>query len=266
MFRSSTGTVSPGSRPASAAATSPIRTPTPPRSGAWPNGATRTASRSRCSRTLLSAYALEDLLLQETLLERVEAALLALVEASRGLMPVLVIGAPLRHRNRIYNTAAVIHRGRLLGWCRRATCRTTASSTRSATSPPAPRHRETIRLGGTDAPFGTDLLFPAEDLPGLVLGVEICEDMWIPVPPSSLAALAGATVLANLSGSPITIGRAESRTLLCRSASARCLAAYIYAAAGPGESTTDLSWTARPRSTRMARCWPRARASPPSRR
>lgn len=191
----------------------------------------------------LSAYALEDLLLQETLLERVEAALLALVEASRGLMPVLVIGAPLRHRNRIYNTAAVIHRGRLLGVVPKSylpNYREFYEKRHFASG--AGVTGETIRLGGTDAPFGTDLLFPAEDLPGLVLGVEICEDMWIPVPPSSLAALAGATVLANLSGSPITIGRAESRTLLCRSASARCLAAYIYAAAGPGESTTDLSW------------------------
>ena len=91
-------------------------------------------------------------------------------------------------------------------------------------------------------PFGPDLLFSAADMPGLVLHVEICEDMFVPVPPSAQAALAGATVLANLSGSPITIGRAEDRKLLARSASARCLAAYIYAAAGQGESTTDLAW------------------------
>ncbi len=80
------------------------------------------------------------------------------------------------------------------------------------------------------------------DVPGLVLHVEICEDMFVPIPPSAQAALAGATVLANLSGSPITIGRAEDRKLLARSASARCLAAYLYAAAGQGESTTDLAW------------------------
>ena len=91
-------------------------------------------------------------------------------------------------------------------------------------------------------PFGVDLLFEAEDVPGLVLHAEICEDMWVPVPPSAEAALAGATVLVNLSGSPITVGRAEDRKLLCRSASSRCLAAYVYAAAGLGESTTDLSW------------------------
>ena len=91
-------------------------------------------------------------------------------------------------------------------------------------------------------PFGHDLLFRATDVPGLVLHVEICEDMWVPVPPSANAALAGATVLANISGSPITVARAEDRRLLVRSASARCLAAYLYAAAGQGESSTDLSW------------------------
>ncbi len=191
----------------------------------------------------LSGYALEDLLLQETLRERVEAALAGLVEASRELMPVLVVGAPLRHRNRIYNTAAVIHRGRLLGVVPKSylpNYREFYEKRHFASG--AGVTGETIRVGALEAPFGTDLLFPAEDLPGLVLGVEVCEDMWIPVPPSALAALAGATVLANLSGSPITIGRADNRALLCRSASSRCLAAYIYAAAGPGESTTDLSW------------------------
>lgn len=99
-----------------------------------------------------------------------------------------------------------------------------------------------IRLGGTEVPFGPDLLFTATDLPSFVLHVEICEDMWVPVPPSAEAALAGATVLANLSGSPITIGRADARKLLAQSASSRCLAAYVYAAAGEGESTTDLAW------------------------
>jgi NAD+ synthase (glutamine-hydrolysing) len=109
----------------------------------------------------------------------------------------------------------------------------------------------TIRIGGgvgvggaagIEVPFGPDLLFTAADVPGFVLHVEICEDMWVPIPPSAEAALAGATVLANLSGSPITVGRADDRRLLCRSASSRCLAAYVYAAAGEGESSTDLAW------------------------
>ena len=100
----------------------------------------------------------------------------------------------------------------------------------------------TIRVAGAEVPFGPDLLFAATDLPNFVLHVEVCEDMWVPIPPSAEAALAGATVLANLSGSPITIGRADDRQLLARSASSRCLAAYVYAAAGEGESTTDLAW------------------------
>jgi NAD+ synthase (glutamine-hydrolysing) len=100
----------------------------------------------------------------------------------------------------------------------------------------------TIRVARADVPFGPDLLFAATDLPNFVLHVEVCEDMWVPIPPSAEAALAGATVLANLSGSPITIGRADDRKLLARSASSRCLAAYVYSAAGEGESTTDLAW------------------------
>ena len=94
---------------------------------------------------------------------------------------------------------------------------------------------EMVAFGGLHAPFGVDLLFAAEDVPGLTIGVEICEDMWIPVTPASELALAGASVLINLSGSPITIGRARSRALLCQSTSARCLAAYVYSAAGIGE-------------------------------
>jgi NAD+ synthase (glutamine-hydrolysing) len=91
-------------------------------------------------------------------------------------------------------------------------------------------------------PIGPDLLFAADDVPGLVLHAEVCEDMWVPVPPSAEATLAGATVVVNLSGSPITVGRADDRKLLAQSASSRCLAAYAYAAAGEGESTTDLAW------------------------
>jgi NAD+ synthase (glutamine-hydrolysing) len=107
---------------------------------------------------------------------------------------------------------------------------------------PGDDERGTILVAGKEAPFGPDLLFSAADLPGFVLHVEICEDMFVPIPPSAEAALAGATVLANLSGSPITVGRADDRCLLARSASQRCLAAYVYAAAGEGESTTDLAW------------------------
>jgi NAD+ synthase (glutamine-hydrolysing) len=192
----------------------------------------------------LSGYAIDDLLLQDVVLDAVLAAIADLVEASADLRPVIVVGAPLRHLHRLYNCAVVIQGGRVLGVAPKAHL---------------PNYREfyekrhfasgadvygdaVITVNGTDVPFGHDLVFEAADLPGLRLAVEICEDMWVPVPPSARAALAGATVLANISGSPITVARAEDRRLLVRSASARCLAAYLYAAAGEGESSTDLSW------------------------
>lgn len=193
----------------------------------------------------LSGYSIEDILLQETLLSEVESALADVVAGSADLSPVLVVGAPLRHRHRIYNTAVVIHRGRVLGVAPKSylpTYREFYERRQVAGGVELSAATDAIEIAGQEVPLGPDLLFTARDVPGLVLHVEICEDMFVPVPPSSVAALAGATVLANLSGSPITVGRAEDRALLARSASARCLAAYVYAAAGEGESSTDLAW------------------------
>lgn len=190
----------------------------------------------------LSGYSIEDILLQDTLLDAVEEALATVVDASADLLPALVVGAPLRYRNRVYNTAVVIHRGAVLGVVPKSFLPTYREFYERRQLAPGDGVTGTIRLAGLDVPFGADLLFAAADLPDFVLHVEICEDMWVPVPPSAHAALAGATVLANLSGSPITIGRADDRKLLAKSASSRCLAAYVYAAAGEGESTTDLSW------------------------
>src|SRR4051795_6667118 len=191
----------------------------------------------------LSGYSIEDLLLQDALLDGVEAALETVVAGSAELLPVLVVGAPLRHRNRVYNCAVVVHRGRVLGVAPKSSLPTYREFyERRQLAPGDDQRGGTVRLGDADLPFGTDLLFAADDVPGLVFHVEICEDLWIPIPPSSEAALAGGTVLLNLSGSPITVGRAEDRKLLCRAQSSRCLAAYVYAAAGQGESTTDLSW------------------------
>ena len=190
----------------------------------------------------LSGYSIEDILLQDVLLDAVEDAVRDLVVASTDILPVLVVGAPLRHRHRIYNTAVVIHRGAVLGVAPKSYLPTYREFYERRQVAPGDDERGTILVAGKEAPFGPDLLFAAADLPGFVLHVEICEDMFVPIPPSAEAALAGATVLANLSGSPITIGRADDRCLLARSASQRCLAAYVYAAAGEGESTTDLAW------------------------
>ncbi|HET8997921.1 MAG TPA: NAD(+) synthase, partial [Acetobacteraceae bacterium] len=191
----------------------------------------------------VSSYAIGDLLHQSALLDGVETALVSLLEGSRDMMPLVLVGAPLRHLGTLFNCAVAIHRGRLLGVVPKVHLPNYREfyETRHFVSGDGTDGGE-ITLAGQRVPFGPDLLFAAEDRPGFVVHAEICEDLWIPVPPSSEAALAGATVLANLSASNITIGKAETRRLLCQSQSARCVAAYLYAAAGAGESTTDLAW------------------------
>jgi NAD+ synthase (glutamine-hydrolysing) len=191
----------------------------------------------------LSGYAIDDLLLQDTLLTAVDDAVASLVQASTDLLPVLVVGAPVLHADRVLNAAVVIHRGGVLGVAPKSYLPTYREFyERRWFAPGDDRRGATVRVAGQEVPLGPDLVFEATDVPGLRLHVEICEDLWVPVPPSAEAALGGATVLANLSGSPITIARADDRRMLVRSASARCNAAYVYAAAGQGESTTDLSW------------------------
>ncbi len=191
----------------------------------------------------LSGYSIEDLLLQDTLLNAVHEAIATVVEASADLLPVIVVGAPLTHGTRLLNCAVVIKGGRVLGVAPKSYLPNYREFyERRHFASGEDLRGESIRVTGVEVPLGPDLVFTASDLPDLKLHVEICEDMWVPVPPSSEAALAGATVLANLSGSPITIARAEDRRLLVRSASFRGNAAYVFAAAGQGESTTDLAW------------------------
>lgn len=190
----------------------------------------------------LSGYAIEDLVMQDAVLDAVLAAIDEVVAASVDLRPLLVVGAPLRIGSRLYNCAVVIHRGSVLGVAPKSylpTYREFYEARWYARGADAP---DTVTLAGAEVPVGADLLFEATDVPGLVVHAEVCEDFWVPVPPSSSAALAGATVLLNLSSSPITIARAEDRRILTQSQSFRCLAAYVYAAAGQGESTNDVSW------------------------
>lgn len=191
----------------------------------------------------LSSYAIDDLLLQHALLERVEQALAEVVAASADLTPVLVLGAPLKRGDKLYNCAVVIAHGQILGVVPKSFL---------------PNYREFyekrhfahgrgctdlwIGVAGEEVPFGTDLVFAAANLPGFRFGVEICEDFWAPIPPGMQAALAGALILCNLSASPVTIGRADDRHLHCRSSASRAIAAYVYSASGYGESTTDLAW------------------------
>ena len=191
----------------------------------------------------ISSYAVDDLFLQEAFLDAVEDGIARFRDATAKLAPVLVIGAPLRRNGRLYNCALAIARGRILGVVPKSFL---------------PNYREyyekrwfvsgiglngiDIAVAGEIVPFGTDLVFAAEDLDDFIFHVEICEDYWAPQPPSTVGALSGALILCNLSASNITIGKADERKLLCASQSSRCCAAYIYAASGPGESTTDLAW------------------------
>ncbi|GAA1732226.1 NAD(+) synthase [Microbacterium paludicola] len=190
----------------------------------------------------LSGYAIDDLVMQDALLDAVQEAIARIARESAELLPVLVVGAPLAHRNRIYNCAVIIHRGVVLGVAPKSYLPTYREFYERRWYAPGDDQRGTIAVAGAEVPFGPDLLFEATDIPGLTIHAEVCEDVWVPIPPSAHAALAGATVLLNLSGSPITIARAEDRKDLCKSQSLRCLAAYVYAAAGMGESTNDLSW------------------------
>ncbi|NJN14992.1 MAG: NAD(+) synthase [Oscillochloris sp.] len=191
----------------------------------------------------LSAYSNDDLFQQDALLDAVLAGLQAIVAASLNLRPVILAGAPLRHEHRLFNCAVAIQGGRILGVTPKSYLPNYRefyearqfSAAREAIS-------DQIELFGADVPFGTNLIYRAADLPDLALHVEICEDVWTPIPPSTYAAMAGATVLCNLSASNITIGKADYRRALCAAQSARCIAAYLYSAAGFGESTTDLAW------------------------
>ena len=190
----------------------------------------------------LSGYAIDDLLLQGALLDDVEKRLAELVAASAELDPVMLVGAPLRREGRLFNCAVAVHRGKILGVVPKGHL---------------PNYREfyekrwfasgrdvdgEILVAGHSVPFGMDILFQAVDVDGFIFHIEICEDVWAPAPPSDFAALAGALILTNLSASNIVVGKADTRRRLCEIQSGRCWAAYVYSAAGYGESTTDLAW------------------------
>ena len=191
----------------------------------------------------LSGYANDDLFFQDALLDQVEQETATILAGTRDLGIALIIGAPLRLEGKLLNCALILCRGEIAG---------------AVPKNYLPNYREfyekrqftagskflsqTTQILGRDAPIGAGLLFDVPAIPNLTFHVEVCEDVWVPLPPSTFGALAGATVLANLSASNVTVGKADYRRLLCSSQSAKCIAAYLYSGAGVGESTTDLAW------------------------
>lgn len=191
----------------------------------------------------LTGYAIDDLLFQDALLDRVEAAIGELAKASADLGALLIVGAPLRWGDRLFNCAVAIKDGAVIGVTPKVflpNYREFYEKRHFASG--AGVSGETIRIGPMDAPFGADLIFAADSARDFVVHVEICEDLWAPQQPSIAGALAGAKILVNVSASPSNIGKARHRDMLCAAQSSRCLAAYVFSATGPGESTTDLAW------------------------
>lgn len=195
----------------------------------------------------LSAYAIDDLHMQAALLDEVERQVAVLAQATGGATAehelIAVVGAPLRQGDALFNCAVVMGGGEVLA----VVPKTYLPNYREYYekrwfAPATARTEDVIRLNGETVDFAPGLIFEAVNRPGFVFAVEICEDYWAPLPPSTRAALAGARILLNLSASNIVIGKADERAMLSASHSARTLSAYVFAASGWGESTTDLAW------------------------
>lgn len=190
----------------------------------------------------LTGYTCSDLFLQETLLRGAEKALTTILQASKGLNLVTVVGVPVRHNGKLYNCAAVVCGGELLGLIPKTHLPNYGEFYEKRHFVPGMREPECMEYAGQETLIGTNLLFSCKQMPDFVLGIEVCEDLWAPVPPSCAHALAGATVIANLSASDETIGKAAYRRDLVSGQSGRLLCAYLYADAGHGESTTDMTF------------------------
>lgn len=191
----------------------------------------------------VSGYSIDDLLHQGALLEGVELGLNKIKKASANFSTIGVVGAPLSFHGQLFNCAVIIHDGQILGVIPKSYLPNYREFYEKRHFVPA-RNADfnEVPLCNQVVPFGSQLIFQAAKMPAFTFHAEICEDVWTPIPPSSFAALAGATILTNLSASNITVGKEDYRKLLCSSHSGKCVSAYLYSAAGVGESTTDLAW------------------------
>ena len=191
----------------------------------------------------LTGYTLDDLFLQKTLLDSALQALTDLVAETGGLRPVLVVGLPLRLNGAVYNCAAVVQAGGVLGIVPKTYLPNYREFYEKRWFPSGADLKNAIfTFGGKAVPVGTDLVFAAAGSDSFTFAVEICEDLWSPEPPSTRLALTGANIILNLSASPVTVGKSRIRKRLCSATSERLMCAYAFSASGPGESTTDLTW------------------------
>ena len=188
----------------------------------------------------LTGYTCGDLFFQQALQQAALRGLGQVLEASREWDLLALVGLPLAVNGKLYNCAAAVCRGRLLGLVPKTCLPNYGEFYEKRHFAPGDKRVRTVTVCGQQAPFGTQLLFRCRQMPEFVLGVELCEDLWSALPPSTFHALAGATVIANLSASDETVGKAEYRRALVANQSARLLCCYLYASAGHGESTQDM--------------------------
>ena len=192
---------------------------------------------------VLSAYTCDDLFHQGALLDACVQALGTVVAASAEMNVALIVGLPLKVDHQLFNCAAVVAGGKILGLVPKSYLPNYGEFYEARQfAPSASAVSSHVTLLGQEVPFGAALLFEVANIASLRFHVELCEDVWVPIPPSSYGALAGATVLVNLSASNVLAGKSAYRHQLVAQQSARCLAAYLYTSAGLGESSTDLAW------------------------
>ena len=188
----------------------------------------------------ITGYTCSDLFLQDILLNSAKKALVEIAEHTKNLDALVFVGAPIAVGGELYNVAAALNHGNILGFTTKSFLPNYGEFYEMRQFRPGPKKAEKILFGGKEIPFGPQLLFVENQMANLIVSAEICEDVWSPVPPSIEAAREGATVIVNCSASDETIGKASYREALISGQSARLISGYIYANAGEGESTTDL--------------------------
>ena len=188
----------------------------------------------------VTGYTCGDLFFQDILLERSKEALNEIAEYTKDKDALVFVGVPLAINGKLYNVAAALNRGKIIGLVTKTFLPNDSEFYEMRTFQAGPEEARVILYEGEQVAFGPQILFKAKNMEGLIVSAEICEDVWSPIPPSIMAATAGATILVNCSASSETYGKDGYRTSLISGQSARMIAGYVYANAGAGESTTDL--------------------------